>query len=87
VSGIPAFDPGHPSVGGVPAWLSTDVRDTPVGQMFILTIRIPNGTTTVVLGKNDAEAWDKQIHDAVSKMNGLIIAPAGSVNTNGHPLG
>jgi hypothetical protein len=62
------------------------VRDAPVGQVLILTIRIPNGTTTVVLNKADAEAWDKQIHAEVGKMTGLIIAPAGAVNPNGHPL-
>jgi hypothetical protein len=75
---IPPFDPGHPAVGGTQAWLSTDVRDSPNGQVLILTIRVPNATTTVVLGKDDAEAWDRQIHAAVGGMSGLILAPPGA---------
>jgi hypothetical protein len=84
VTELPAYDVNHPSVGGVAAWLSTEVRKTAQGDALILTIRIPNTTVTVMLAKGDAENWDRQIHDAVSQMSSLVIAPAGPVN--GHRL-
>lgn len=87
--GLPPYDPGHPVVGAVQAWLSTAVQDFPEGQGMILTIRIPNSTLTVVLRKEDAEAWDRQIHSTVQQMSGIILAPPGTVlppfQPNGHP--
>lgn len=81
---LPPYDPGHPSVGGVPAWLSTAVQDTPQGQVLILTIRVPNTTVSVVLPKRDAENWLRQIKQSVDQMSGIILAPPGfSVPLNG----
>lgn len=87
MSEIPPYDPGHPAVGTSPAWLSTSVQNTTEGQVMILTVRVPNATLTVVLPKADAETWDRQIHQTVKSMSGLIISPAGSINSGGHPLG
>lgn len=85
--GLPPYDPGHPAIGGVQAWLSTSVKDFPQGQAMILTIRVPNSTQTVVLSKEDAETWLRQIKQTVDQMSGIILAPPGFVVPPLHPNG
>jgi hypothetical protein len=90
--GPPPFDPAHPSVSNqVPAWLFTGRHKTPQGDLLIVTIRVPNSTTTAVMDKASAVKWIKQIQDEVDQMSSLSIAPAGAalppMNSNGRPFG
>ncbi len=83
----PPFDPAHPSVSSVPAWLTTGKHKGPQGDLLILTVRVPNATLTAVMSKADGENWIKQIQGEIDGMSSLTIAPAGASlpPMNGHP--
>lgn len=66
-------DPSNPWLMEVPAQLTTEVMNGPTGQRLGMTVRIPNTTVTVLLGKDDALQWADQIRAKVSEMNGLIL--------------
>lgn len=91
--GPPPFDPAHPSVGTVPAWLMTGRHKGPQGDLLVLTIRVPNATVTAVMTKADGENWIKQIRTELDGMSSLTLAPANtplppmSGNSNGRPFG
>jgi hypothetical protein len=76
--GPPPFDPAHPQVGGVQAWLNTGKHTGPNGESLILTVRVPNATVTAVMGKADAQRWIDQIQKEVDGMSSLTVAPAGT---------
>ena len=69
----PFFDPTNPYNGEVPAQLTTDVVNGPVGQRLGLKIHIPNTTLVLVLAKDDATAWRDALSAGISRMNGLIL--------------
>lgn len=75
--GPPPFDPLHPQVQGVPAWLNVGRQMTPNGEVLIWTTRVPNSTQTIVLDKKTALSWIKTIQDEVDKMSSLAIVPPG----------
>lgn len=85
----PPFDPVHPSVGQIPAWLTTGKHKGPQGDLLIITIRVPNSTTTAVMSKADGEKWIKQIQAEIDGMSSLVLAPPGAalppLNSNGRP--
>ena len=81
----PPYDPAHPAVGSVQAWLTTGKQRTPQGELLILTVRVPNATVTAVMTKADAQSWIDILQREVDGLSSLVIAP--SMNTNGHPLG
>jgi len=85
--GPPPFDPAHPSVGTVPAWLNTGKHKSPQGDLLILTIRVPNATVTAVMTKADGVKWIKQIQEEVDGLSSLVMAPPGAQlpPMNGHP--
>lgn len=89
----PPFDPAHPQVGPVPAWLSTGKHRTPQGEMLVLTIRVPNATITTVMSKADAQRWVDTLQAEVDGISSLTLAPPGSMippmghNANGKPFG
>jgi hypothetical protein len=74
----PPFDPLHPSVGQIPAWLTTGKHKGPNGDLLIITLRVPNSTTTAVMTKADGEKWIKQIQEEIDGMSSLLVAPPGS---------
>lgn len=74
---VPIFDQGNPYITDVPAMLATELVNGSGGQRLALTIRIPNGTVTVILAKDNAETWRDQISSEIAKMNGLIIPGGG----------
>lgn len=74
---VPLFDKGNNLLGELPAQLTTDVIDIPVGgQRLCLTIRTPTTTLTVFLTGADAKNWAKQLSSEVAAMSsaGLIAA-------------
>jgi hypothetical protein len=75
---VPAFDPAHPSVGTVPAWLMTGKHQGPQGDLLILTVRVPNATVTAVMTKVDAQNWIRQIQKEVDGLSSLVVAPPGA---------
>jgi hypothetical protein len=85
----PPFDPAHPQVGQVPAWLTTGKHKGPNGDLLIITMRVANATLTAVMTKADGENWIKQIQEEISDMSSLTIAPPGMalppMGQNGHP--
>jgi hypothetical protein len=87
--GPPPFDPVHPSVGTVPAWLTTGKHKGPQGDLLILTIRVPNVTVTAVMSKADAVSWIAQIQKEVDGLSSLVTAPPGTplppLNGQRHP--
>lgn len=85
----PPFDPVHPAVGAVQAWLSLGKHKTPQGEMLILTVRVPNATVTAVMNKADAQHWVDTIQTEINGLSSLAIAPANTPLTpmNGHPRG
>ena len=74
-----AFDPAHPSVGTVPAWLNTGKHQSPNGDLLILTIRVPNATVTAVMSKADGENWVRKIQQELDGLSSLMIVPPGAV--------
>lgn len=77
----PPVDPGNGLLSETPAQLFTSLIQGPGGQRMALTIRTPSTTLTVMLAKQDADAWArmiKQVADAMSG-SGLIVAPNGVV--------
>jgi hypothetical protein len=87
--GPPPFDPAHPAVGSVQAWLNLGKQRTPQGEFLILTLRVPNATTTALLSKSDAQAWIDALQNEVDQMSSLVIAPPGAAlpPLNGRPHG
>lgn len=73
------FDPHHPAIGTVQAWLTTGRHQTPDGDHLIATVRVPNATLTVVLSKADAQAWIKALQREVDSMSSLSLVPADAV--------
>jgi hypothetical protein len=73
-----AFDPAHPSVGTVPAWLNTGKHKSPQGDLLILTLRVPNATVTAVMTKADAQKWIEQLQREVDGLSSLVVAPSGA---------
>lgn len=90
--GPPPFDPAHPAVGSVQAWLNLGKHRTPQGEMLIITVRVPNATVTAVMSKADAQSWVKAIQDEIDTMSSLTLAPANvqlppiTGQANGHPV-
>jgi phosphoenolpyruvate carboxylase len=78
-AGPPPFDPAHPQVGSVPAWLNVGTTPTPQGDMLILTVRVPNATVTAVMTKADGENWVRTIQKELDGMSSLVVAPANTV--------
>lgn len=74
---VPVFDTANPFITEVPAQLAVEVVQGPGGQRLALTIRIPNGTVSVILVRDDAEQWRDTITKEIAKMNGLIIPGGG----------
>lgn len=86
-AGPPPFDPAHPQVGSVQAWLNVGKHRTPQGEMLIVTVRVPNATLTAVMAKADAQRWIDTLQAEVDGMSSLLIAPADQPlpPMNGHP--
>lgn len=74
---VPLFDAGQQQIAEVPAMLSVATVDTSAGQRLGLTLRIPNGTVSVLLDRKDAEKWRDDLARGIAAMHGLII-PNGS---------
>ena len=74
---VPLFDEGNKLLGELPAQLTTDVIDIPVGgQRLALTIRTPTTTLTVFLKGADAKKWAHQLSSEAAMMSssGLVAA-------------
>ena len=86
-AGPPPFDPAHPAVGSVQAWLNVGKQRFPQGEFLILTLRVPNATVTALLSKPDAQAWIDALQREVDGMSSLTIAPANTIlpSVNGLP--
>lgn len=85
----PPFDPAHPAVGSVQAWLNVGKHQAPQGEMLIITVRVPNATVTAVMTKADAQRWVDTLQTEIDGMSSLMIAPPGAPlpPLNGHPHG
>lgn len=77
-AGPPPFDPAHPQIGTVPAWLNTGKHTGAEGDLLILTVRVPNTTVTAVMSKADGQAWVDKIQKEIDGMSSLTVAPAGT---------
>lgn len=87
--GPPPFDPAHPQVGSVQAWLNLGKQRTDQGEMLIMTVRVPNATVTAVMSKADAQKWIDAMQAEVDGLSSLTIAPPGAAlpPMNGRPHG
>lgn len=87
--GPPPFDPLHPMIQALPAWLNVGRQMTPGGEVLIWTMRVPNATLSVILDKKTAQSWVKTISDEIDKMSSMVIAPANAplppMRGNGRP--
>jgi hypothetical protein len=86
-AGPPPFDPAHPAVGSVQAWLNVGRQRFPEGEFLIMTPRVPNATLTILLTKTDAQKWVDTIQAEIDQMSSLTIAPANAAlpPMNGRP--
>jgi hypothetical protein len=78
VSKVPLFDEGNGLLGELPAQLTTEVRDTPLGQRLVMTVRTPTTTLTVFLRGPDAKNWAHQMSSEAASMSG-----SGLITANG----
>ena len=76
----PLVDPGNSLlVSGLPVTLQVGLAEQAGGQAGVATIRTPDVTLTVTLGRDQADEWSKmlaQLRDSLSG-SGLIAAGPG----------
>jgi hypothetical protein len=83
---VPPWDPAHPQVGNVTAWLNTGKHKSQQGDLFVMTVRVPNATVTAVMTKADAQRWIKQMQEEIEDMSSLpIFLPGEVIPPNGRP--
>lgn len=79
---LPPFDPGNPLIqqhGPLPALWTSAVAQTADGPVLLFTVRTPDATLTLKLGRVDAEQLARSVAEAAAGMSGLILPPSGGI--------
>lgn len=72
------FDQGNGLLAETPAQMSTALIQAPGGQRMVLTVRTASTTMTVLLSREDARLWGRNITATADQMSaaGLVVAGA-----------
>jgi hypothetical protein len=69
----PLVDPGNPFIGQYPAQLQLGIGQGPQGPAMIMSIRCGPASLAVLLTREQAKQWGREIVDNADKVSPLMI--------------